>query len=138
MSQVDNFVKARGRRVRIYDYNGRMQIDHKKLIGSVGIMLQQDENTAVIFCPAVNSVYTLAFQILLQALRAFYTKQVFFQPSAKSRDVLNIPLTNLLHSLPAQHKLYVLSEYSKVRAVRDAPLANVSYKVFLYLYPKFA
>lgn len=54
MSQVDNFVKARGRRVRIYDYNGRMQIDHKKLIGSVGIMLQQDENTAVIFCPAVN------------------------------------------------------------------------------------
>jgi hypothetical protein len=50
----------RGRRVELYEYKGSSRIDSKKLVGTVGIVLYEEGNSTVIFCPAVNRVLTFA------------------------------------------------------------------------------
>ena len=52
--------EQRGRRVELYEYKGGARIDPKKIIGTVGIVLYEEGNSTVIFCPAVNRVLTFA------------------------------------------------------------------------------
>jgi len=54
--------EQRGRRVELYEYKGGARIDPKKIIGTVGIVLYEEGNSTVIFCPAVNRVLTCKFQ----------------------------------------------------------------------------
>tara|TARA_R100001463_G_scaffold135743_1_gene199537 strand:- start:157 stop:420 length:264 start_codon:yes stop_codon:yes gene_type:complete len=55
-----NQENLRGRRVLIYGYTGAAEIDPALVNGTQGIVLDQERQAYLVFCPVVNRVLTFS------------------------------------------------------------------------------